>query len=129
MPIQLLAEDLVLAIHAELIDTYGGSHGLRDRNLLLSALDRIENKLHYEPQVTVPALAASLGWGLIKNHVFLDGNKSIGLASVITFLDVNGYTFSVSTDDVKTMILRAAGSEITEAEWSAWLQTAAAPKS
>ncbi len=118
MPIQILAEDLVLAIHADLIDTYGGSHGLRDRNLLLSALDRVENRLHYEPEVTVPMLAASLGWGLIKNHVFLDGNKRIGLAAIITFLDVNDHMFVVPENEVKSMVLRVAASDLTEAEWS-----------
>ncbi len=128
MTVQLLSEGLILAIHTDLIDTYGSSHGLRDRNLLLSALDRVENKLHYEPDTSVPALAASLGWGLIKNHVFLDGNKRIGLAALVTFLQVNSHVFTVSQEQVKNMVLRAAASEITEAEWSTWLATASAPE-
>ena len=64
-------------VHADLIDTYGGSHGLRDAGLLESAVHRAENKANFDPAATTATLAASVSYGLIKNHAFIDGNKRI----------------------------------------------------
>ena len=63
----------VEALHTEQIKAFGGSHGLRDAGLLESAVLRAENKANYDPEATTASIAASLGWGLIKNHAFLDG--------------------------------------------------------
>ena len=65
MPLFLTVEQ-ILDIHKRVIDLYGGSHDLRDENLLKSALDRVENYEYYVPGATVPGMAAVLGWGLIK---------------------------------------------------------------
>jgi death-on-curing protein len=126
---RFLDVDSVQAIHAYLIDTYGGTHGLRDSSLLQSALDRSENRYYFEPDVSAARLAAAVGWGLIKNHAFLDGNKRMGLAAVIAFLHGNGYMLVCSETEVQAMTLRAAASEISEDHWTAWLEQVAQPTS
>jgi death-on-curing protein len=69
-----------------------------------------------------------LSWGLIKNHAFLDGNKRIGPAALAVFLDANGSRLSCSVEEETAMVLRAAGSEIAEEEWSAWVARSVAAK-
>ena len=123
-----LTVDQIIQIHKRVIDLYGGSHGLRDENLLRSALDRAENYEYYVPAVTIPGMAAVLGWGLIKNHVFLDGNKRIGLAAILTFLEGNQYRLNCTEQESQGMVLRAAASEIDEAAWTAWLERVAIPR-
>ncbi len=73
-------------------------------------------------------MAASLSWGLIKNHAFLDGNKRIGLAALAVFLEANGFSLICSVEEETAMVLRAAASEITEEEWTAWVARSAAAK-
>ena len=112
---------MVRAIHHDLIKWYGGSHGLRDLGLLESALARPLHLVQYEPDAEIGQLAAVLGWGLIKNHAFLDGNKRIGLAAVVAFLKLNDYGLTCSEVEETAMILQVAASEIDEAEWTAWV--------
>jgi death-on-curing protein len=112
---------MVRAIHSDLIRRYGGSHGLRDPALLGSTLIRPEQLAHDEPDTDVGGLAAVLGWGLLKNHAFVGGNKRIALASVVTFLKLNGYRLMCSQVEETAMVLLAASSEIDEAEWMAWV--------
>ncbi len=118
---------MVKAIHSDLIRGYGGSHGLRDERLLESALARPRHLAQYEPEVGVGRLAATLAWGLVKNHAFLDGNKRIALAALITFLRWDGYRLTVSEVEETAMVLRAAASEIDEAEWTAWVERSIRP--
>jgi death-on-curing protein len=116
-----LSVDAVIVLHTALIEESGGSHGLRDAGLLESAIARAANKVNYDPDATVATVAASLGWGLIKNHAFVDGNKRIGLAALVVFLDANGFSLICSVQEETAMVLRAAASEITEDEWTAWV--------
>ena len=122
-----LTVEVVEAIQSALIDRYGGSHGLRDRGLLESAVNRAENRVTYDPNSTVPEVAASLAWGLIKNHAFIDGNKRVGLAAMVAFLYSNRFTLTCSETEETAMVLRAAASEITEVEWMLWVMQAASP--
>jgi len=112
----------VEALQEQQIVRFGGSHGLRDAGLLESAVLRAENKANYDPDATAASLAATLGWGLIKNHAFVDGNKRIGLVSMVVFLRLNGYGLTCSEVEETAMILRAAASEITEDGWTAWVE-------
>jgi len=114
-------------LQIRLIDTYGGSNGLRDAGLLESAVARAENTVNYVSDATVGQVAASLAWGLIKNHAFIDGNKRIGAAALMLFLAANGHSLVCSEAEETTMILRAAASEITEAEFTAWVERSARP--
>jgi len=113
---------MVRAIHSDLINRYGGRYGLRDAGLLESALARPHHLVQYVPESHVAALAATLGWGLIRNHAFFDGNKRIGFAAVITLLRLNGHDLSTTEVEETTMVLRAAASDLTEDAWTAWLE-------
>ena len=94
---------------------------MRDAGLLESAIVRAENRAAYNEEATVAEIAASLSWGLIKNHAFIDGNKRIGLASMVVFLRLNGHSLSVPEAEQVAMVLRAAASEISEEEWTGWV--------
>ena len=117
----------VEALHEQQILRFGGSHGLRDAGLLESAVLRAENKANYEAEATAATIAASLGWGLIKNHAFIDGNKRIGLVSAVAFLKLNGFRMTAPPEEQTAMVLRAAASEISESEWTAWVERSVAP--
>jgi death-on-curing protein len=118
---RFLGVDAVIALHAALIEESGGSHGLRDAGLLQSAVARAENKVNYDPEATIAMVAASFSWGLIKNHAFIDGNKRIGLAALVVFLEANKCRIACSVEEETAMVLRAAASEITEEEWAEWV--------
>ncbi|MEO6803810.1 MAG: type II toxin-antitoxin system death-on-curing family toxin [Granulicella sp.] len=124
---RFLNSGMVQAIHLDLIKWYGGSYGLRDAGLLESALARPLHLLQYQPDADIGQLAAVLAWGLIKNHAFLDGNKRIGLAALVTFLKINGYRLTCSEVEETAMVLRAAASEISEEDWSAWVVRSVGP--
>jgi death on curing protein len=112
----------------ELIAGYGGMPGLRAPSSLESALARPKHLATYKRNVTVPELAAAYAWGLLRNHPFTDGNKRIALASMVVFLDLNGWELTCGEAEETAMVLRAAAGEIEEAEWSAWVQRSARQK-
>lgn len=83
--------EVVEGIHSDLIEEFGGSHGLRDRGLLESAVARAANKAFYDPDASTAEVAASLARGLIKNHAFIDGNKRVGMGAMLAFLTANNH--------------------------------------
>lgn len=113
---------MLRTMHSDLIRIFGGSYGLRDAGLLESAVARLRQFANYSPDATVGKLAAVLCRGLVKNHAFIDGNKRIALAALVTFLKRNGYRLTCSEAEETAMILRAAASEITEVEFGAWVE-------
>jgi death-on-curing protein len=114
-----LPVELVEALHATMIDRYGGSHGLRDRGLLESAVPRAENTAYYNREASVSDVAASLAWGLIKHHAFIDGDKRVAFSATVALLDMNGRRPTCSEVDETAIVLRAAAGEIAEADWTA----------
>lgn len=86
----------VIEIHHDLIETYGGSHGLRDAGQLEAALYRPQSGYYSD----IIAEAAALWESLSQNHPFVDGNKRVGLAATIAFLAINGWTLAASADEV-----------------------------
>lgn len=127
MTLQFLSVDAVEALQKVTISRFGGMHGLRDRGLLESAVARAENLAYYNPEATVSQIAATLAWGLIKNHAFLDGNKRIGSIALFTFLDLNRCKLTCSEAEETAMVLRAAASEIDEAAWTIWVERSVGP--
>ena len=115
--------DSVKALHEQQISSFGGLQGVRDEGLLESAVLRPKMKALYQPSTTVAMLAASLAWGLVKNNAFLDGNKRVALAGMVVFLELNGHRLNTTEAEEIAMVLRAAASEITEDEWTAWVQS------
>ena len=112
--------DVVLAYHDMLLARHGGGAGIRDEGLLDSALDRPKNQFHYN-KTNLFELAASYGFGLIKNHPFVDGNKRIGFATTVLFLELNGLEFLATEVDAVIQTLAVAAGEMDEAAFAAWL--------
>lgn len=113
--------DVVLAYHDFLLAEHGGSPGLRDDGMLDSALMRPENQFPYgNPELF--DLAASYAFGLVKNHPFIDGNKRIGFATAILFLELNDLRFIASEVDVVLRTLALAAGEMSEEAYTDWLR-------
>lgn len=93
---------------------------MRDRGLLESALARPINKFAYG-ETSMAALAAAYGFGIARNHAFIDGNKRTALASIIVFLGLNGIDLNASQEDATAMILSLAAGEITEDLLTRWI--------
>ena len=123
-----LTANAVAAIQEELISRYGGLPGLRASGLLESAVARPQHLAAYRRNVTVPALAAAYGWGLLRNHPFVDGNKRIALAAMVVFLDLNGWELTCSQAEETAMVLRAAAGEMNENVWGKWVGRSARKK-
>lgn len=117
-----LTIDMVEGFHRESLALFGGSDGLRDRGLLESALARPENILAYEPNADVFRLAAAYGYGLVKNHPFVDGNKRTGTLAAVVFLGLNGVQVEFNEAEIAVMIIGLAASEFSEDDLANWLR-------
>ena len=112
---------VVLAVHEEQLAEHGGSPGVRDMGLLESALARPMNLAAYgEPDVA--ELAASYGFGIARNHPFVDGNKRTAFVSVELFLRLNGYRLSADDSACVLTMLAVAPGEMDEANFADWLR-------
>ena len=120
-PVWLLRET-VFALHDLLIAEFGGAAGVRDEGLLDSALMRPQHLFAYEPSSSLFDLAASLAFGLIKNHPFVDGNKRVAFTAAVTFLELNGRRFQATEVDATLRTLALAASDMTEAAYATWLK-------
>lgn len=98
MTLRFLSVEAIESLHTQTIERFGGSHGLRDRGLLESAVARAENLAYYNAEASVGELAATLGWGL-----------------------------TCTETEVTAMVLRVAATEMDEAEWTAWVARNVAP--
>ena len=112
--------NIVLDFHAEQLALFGGADGIRDLGLLESALGRPVNKFSYgETDMTV--LAAAYGFGIARNHPFIDGNKRTALASIIVFLGLNRLDLDAPPEQATAMILGMAAGEIAEEALARWI--------
>ncbi len=118
---------VLIAVHEIQLAEHGGGAGLRDAALLESALARPLNLAACgEPDAA--ALAAAYGYGIARNHAFIDGNKRTAWVAAELFLRLNGWQLvSTDADCVFTMLAVAAG-ELSESEFAAWLRAHAAPR-
>jgi death-on-curing protein len=112
----------IRAIHLELLAEHGGLPGLRDEGLLESALARPKNLMAYGTP-SLHQLAASYGFGLAKNHPFLDGNKRIALVAMAVFLDINRYELVASQPDAVNTILALAAGGLNEEQLAVWIES------
>lgn len=115
---------IVLAIHDEALAMFGGGAGIRDEGLLESALSRPQNLHGYDEAAT---LAASLCFGLAKNHPFVDGNKRTALLSARAFLYLNGYAFEPTEYDEVDNMVAVASSQMTEKALADWFEAYSSP--
>ena len=123
-----IEESVVWAIHEAQLAEHGGSVGVRDAGLLASAMGRPINLAAYGTP-DVAACAAAYGYGIARNHPFIDGNKRTAFVCTELFLMLNGA--NLTADDancVATMLALAAG-DLAEADFAAWLRSYTTPVS
>ncbi len=119
-PIHWIEIEVVLAVHEEQLAEHGGAVGVRDANLLDSALARPRNLVAYgDPDIS--ELAAAYAYGIIRNHPFVDGNKRTGLVAAELFLALNGYQLTASDENCVLTILSVADSSLSEADLCKWI--------
>lgn len=111
-------EDVVLAIHEAQIAEHGGSVGLRDRGLLVSALERPKNAAHYSGG-DVLTLAALYAIGIIRNHPFVDGNKRVGAVLLDAFLELHDVELTATDGELVEAIL---GGALSDEAFNAWVR-------
>jgi death-on-curing protein len=117
-----LSRLVVDAIHNDQLREHGGLPGIRDENVLESALARPQQKWHYAEDTDLATLAAAYGFGLVKTRPYRDGNKRIGLLAIATFLGINGHDLRATDADVVTQILALADNRVSEAELADWIR-------
>jgi death-on-curing protein len=112
---------VLIAAHGEQLAEHGGAAGVRDEGLLDSALARAPNLAAYgEPDAA--DLAAAYGFGIARNHPFVDGNKRVALIATELFLALNGRDLEVGDAECVLTVLALAADELGEAEFAAWLR-------
>ncbi len=114
-------EEVVVSVHRMLIAEHGGSPGIRDKGLLESALARPRQLFCYKSDSTIFELAAAYGFGLAKNHPFVDGNKRAALAIAAIFLELNGISLDAPEPEAVIVIEQLAAGDLSEIELSKWL--------
>ena len=117
-----LSKKQILMLHSALIKETGGSAGVRDYNLLESAVENPFQSFDGEELYpTIQAKAARLGYGLIKNHCMLDGNKRIGTHAMLVLLALNGIELKYTQKELYETILQVADGSITYEELLKWV--------
>lgn len=117
-----LTKEQILMLHHELIEAHGGSDGLRDEGLLDSALAAPFQTFEGQPMLpTVQQKAARLGFGLIMNHPFMDGNKRTGTHVMLIVLALNGIELEYTQKELYEIILQVASGEASFDELLSWI--------
>jgi death on curing protein len=113
----------VIELHRLLLERTGGLAGVRDLGLLESAVAQpLMSFGGQDLYPTVAEKAAALGFSLIKNHPFNDGNKRIGHAALETFLVLNGYEIASPVDEQERTVMGLAAGEMGRADFTDWLR-------
>ena len=116
----------LIAIHQELLARYGSklnSEKSRKVDLAMLELSIVRSELvvrdpHWKSRAR---LAAGYGWRILFNRPFAEGNKRMALAAMVTYLEMNGFTWNCGEVEETAMVLRAAAKEMQEDEWEAWV--------
>ena len=121
-----ITKDILLAVHAEMLNRFGGLSGIRDEGLLDSALNRPKHLFSYGSP-SLFQMAASCSHGIVKNHPFLDGNKRTGFMSAYIFLGVNGWSLEAPEEEAVLETLALAAGETSEEAYADWLERTSVP--
>ena len=120
---KILKKRQILLLHSVLIAESGGSDGVRDEGLLDSAVNTpFQTFSGQDLYPTVLEKAVRLGFGLIRNHPFIDGNKRIGTHATLVFLNLNSITPSYEDDELISTILSVASGEMDADGLLKWIQ-------
>ena len=117
-----LTKEQILLLHRSLIRETGGSEGLRDEGLLESALETpFQSFAETDAYPSIQQKAARLGFGLIRNHAFIDGNKRIGAHAMLVFLSLNGIELTYTQSELSDIILAVAAGEQSFDDMVRWV--------
>lgn len=117
-----LSKEQVLMLHAELLRETGGAEGLRDEGLLDSALNApFQSFGETDVFPSLQQKGARLGYGLICNHAFVDGNKRIGTHVMLVFLALNGIELEYTQEGLSDMVLGVASGELQFEDMVKWI--------
>jgi death-on-curing protein len=123
MAVNFIPDDLVLTLHADLLQRYGGRPGLRDRHLLESALAQpkmtVGGKFAHK---TVFDKAAAYGFHVCRNHPFIEGNKRVAFVLMDIFLQKNGWEIVAHEEEAYSLMIDLASGKLTRAQLSTWLK-------
>ena len=112
---------LIDLVHEEQLAEHGGGSGVRDANLLASALARPEQFANYGSPDAAD-LAASYGFGISRNHPFIDGNKRTAFVAVELFLSLNGFELTAPDADCVVNMLELAAGNLPEVSFLQWIR-------
>jgi len=119
-----LSLEQVLDLQRRQIRLFGGAAGLRDRGALEGAVARPQMTFGGEELYpTIVEKACALGYSLIQNHPFVDGNKRTGHAAMETFLVLNGFEIVASVEEQERVILQVASGQMNRDALAAWLRS------
>ncbi len=121
-----ITKEILITVHAELLNRFGGLSDIRDEGLLDSALNRPKHLFSFS-RPTLFQMAASYAHGVVKNHPFLDGNKRTGFMSAYIFLGVNGWSLEAPEEEAVLETLSLAAGETTEEAYATWLERTSVP--
>ena len=117
-----LTKKQVLMLHTQLIESTGGSDGIRDEGMLDSALESpFQSFGGEELYPSIQAKAARLCYGLVKNHAMVDGDKRIGAHTMLVFLAVNGYELKYTQNELADLILDVADGKKVYEDLLKWI--------
>jgi death-on-curing protein len=110
-----------LAIHDRLLAVHGGASGLRNQGLLESALARPRHDYAYADFPDILGMAALYTADVVRNHLFVDGNKRAGFVIGVLFLELNRFELKSSEEDAAQAVMSLAAGTLDEAGYRAWL--------
>ena len=113
---------VVDAVQFDLIRTHGGLPGVRDENVLESALARARQRWAYGRAPDLASLAAAYGHGLARNHPYRDGNKRIAFMAMAVFLELNGFEIEATEAEIVTLMVGLAAGDVSEVALARWLR-------
>ena len=120
---KILNRNQILLLHKTLIEKFGGVSGVRDENLLDSAIYApFQTFGGNELYPTEIEKSARLAFGLIKNHPFIDGNKRIGTHAMLTFLELNNVFIEYAEEDLLEIIFRVAEGSCDYSDLLQWIK-------
>jgi len=121
---KILSKRQILMLHTALIAQTGGIDGVRDEGLLDSSINApFQTFAEQDLYPTVLEKAARLGFGLISNHPFLDGNKRIGAHAMLTFMGVNQINLCCTDEELISLILQVASGRLNYDGMLEWLKS------
>ena len=112
-----LTVDDIIESHQNQIDTYGGSHGIRDIGLIESAIGQPEASFGGEYlHADIFEMAAAYIYHLVMNHPFVDGNKRVGLEAALIFLEINNENLNASDEELVDLVLKTTAGQVGKRE-------------